>query len=120
MQIGCDEFKNLLTDGCDKPIEVAVREKWLRKLSEKQLQRSRDDVHVLPLAVLEVQFLYLNTTGAQLIRAQQGELLSTERSCSESSHGLWILCFLRVIDRVFQFNIKRKLAVNFTVICLEA
>lgn len=85
VQIRYIGFKNLLTDGCDKPIEVAVGEKWLRKLSEKQLQRSGDDVHVLPLAVLEVQFLCLNTTGTQFIRAQQGELLSTERSCSESS-----------------------------------
>lgn len=77
-------LKDVLTDGCDKLIEVAVREKWLRKLSEKQLQRSSDDMNVLPLAVLEVQFLCLGVTGAQLIRAQQGAVLSTVSAPTES------------------------------------
>lgn len=76
-------FKDVLTDGCDKPIEVAVREKWLRKLSEKQLQRSSDDMNILPLAVLEVQLLCLGVTGAQLIRPQQGAVLSTVSAPTE-------------------------------------
>lgn len=70
-------FRSLLTDGCDELIKVAVWEKRLRKLPEKQLQCSGDDVNVLPLTILQVQFLCLNTTGAQPIKAQQGALLST-------------------------------------------
>jgi len=66
----------MLTDGCDEVIKVAVWEKRLGKLSEKQLQRSGDDVHVLPLAVLQVQGLCGNRTGAQPINAQQGALPS--------------------------------------------
>lgn len=77
VQIRFYGFNNLLTDGCDELIKVAEWEKRLRKLSEKQLQRSGDDMNVLPLAVLEVQFLCFNTTGAQPIKAQQGVLLST-------------------------------------------
>lgn len=68
--------KILLTDGWDELIKVAVGEKRLRKLSEKQLQRSGDDVNVLPLTVLQVQLLCGDTSGAQLIKTQQGAPLS--------------------------------------------
>lgn len=72
----------MLTDGCDEAIKVAVWEKWLSKLSEKQLERSGEDVDVFPLSVLQVQFLCLNTTGAQIINDQQRAPLSTLRSCT--------------------------------------
>lgn len=55
---------------------MAVGEKRLRKLSEKQLQRSGDDVNVLPLTVLQVQLLCGDTSGAQLVKTQQGAPLS--------------------------------------------
>lgn len=51
-----------LTDGCDEPVEVAVGEEWLRQFPEEQLEGAGDDVHVLPLAVLQVQLLCV---GAQ-------------------------------------------------------
>lgn len=81
---GVMEKENLLTDCWDKVIEVAEWEKWLRKLSKKQFQCSRDDVNVLPLAILEVQVLCVNTTVVQLMRAQQGALLATLRPCTDS------------------------------------
>lgn len=50
-----------LTDGCDEPVEVAVGEERLRKFPEEQLEGAGDDVHVLPLAVLQVQLLCVGT-----------------------------------------------------------
>lgn len=50
-----------LTDGCNEVVEVAVRKQGLRKLSEEQFQGPGDDVHVFPLAVLQVQLLCIHT-----------------------------------------------------------
>lgn len=50
-----------LTDGCDEPVEVAEGEERLRKFPEEQLEGAGDDVHVLPLAVLQVQLLCVGT-----------------------------------------------------------
>lgn len=50
-----------LTDGCDEPVEVAVGEERLRQFPEEQLEGAGDDVHVLPLAVLQVQLLCVGT-----------------------------------------------------------
>lgn len=46
-----------LTDGCDEAVEVAVGEERLWQFPEEQLEGASDDVHVLPLAVLQVQLL---------------------------------------------------------------
>lgn len=70
-------FWNVLTYGWDKLIEVAEGEKGLGKLSKKQLERSSDDVNILPLTILQVQFLCGHTAHAPLITAQQGAVLST-------------------------------------------
>lgn len=95
--------KVLLTDGWDELIKVAVGEKRLRKLSEKQLQRSGDDVNVLPLTVLQVQLLCGDTSGAQLVKTQQGAPLSAvkqqRRNRFASSAGRitesWAVIFYR-------------------------
>lgn len=50
-----------LTDGCDEPVEVAVGEERLRQFPEEQLEGAGDDVHIFPLAVLQVQFLCAET-----------------------------------------------------------
>lgn len=60
-----------LTDGCDEPVEVAVREEWLRQFSEEQLEGAGDDVHVLPLAVLQVQLL-CREIQPECVSGQQG------------------------------------------------
>lgn len=70
----------LLTDGCDEPVEVTEGEKRLRKFPEEQLEGTGDDVNVLPLAVLQVQLLCWDATGAQHIRAQQGAPLHTTKT----------------------------------------
>ncbi len=88
-------LKNLLTDGRDELVKVAVREKRLRKLPEKQLQRSGDDMNVLPLAVFEVQLLCFNK-HVQPVKAQQGALLSNVRYCSNSLH--LALCIKLITD----------------------
>lgn len=49
-----------LSDGFYEFVKVTEWEKWLRKLSEKQLQRSSDHVHILPLAILQVQLLVIS------------------------------------------------------------
>lgn len=66
----------MLTDGRDELIKVAVWEKWLGKLSEKQLQRSGDDVNVLPLSVLQVQLLCFDTMRTSAVKTQQVALQS--------------------------------------------
>lgn len=48
---------NVLTDGFDETVKMAIGEERLGKLSEKQLQGPGDDMNVLPLAVLQVQLL---------------------------------------------------------------
>jgi hypothetical protein len=47
----------LLTYGLDEVAEVAEGEEGFRKLPEEKLQSPSDDVGVLPLAILQVQFL---------------------------------------------------------------
>lgn len=60
-----------LTDGCDEPVEVAIREERLRQFPEEQLEGAGDDVHVLPLAVLQVQLL-CRGTQLERVSGQQG------------------------------------------------
>lgn len=77
-----------LTDGCDEPVEVAVGEERLRKLPEEQLEGAGDDVHVLPLAVLQVQLLCVGTqqgcTGR--VSGQQGAPLQHLDEAAESTY----------------------------------
>ena len=96
-------MKNPLTDGRDEVIKVAVGEKRLGELSEEQLQGSRDDVDILPLAVLEVQLLCLDTTGARCSYNTAGgaavysKLLQLFLACAGS-------CLLSLSDWFIQFN----------------
>lgn len=67
---------DLFTDCCDEAGKVTVREERLRKLPEKQLQCSSDNVNVLPLTVFKVQLLCFNITVAQLVKCRQRAQLS--------------------------------------------
>lgn len=83
---------SLLTDGCDEPVEVTEGEKRLRKFPEEQLEGAGDDVDVLPLAILQVQLLCWDATGAQHVRAQQGAPPHTSRSGSPLKRPMNIWC----------------------------
>lgn len=45
------------TYGSDEFVKVAERKEGLWQLAEEKLQGSRDDMHVLPSAVIQVQML---------------------------------------------------------------